>query len=311
LLSGNDNTDEDNEIEELKGLFVRETDISRAQFAKHLVLEENARQRDRVIAKKEECDRRREEEVRAYQAVVAQRVQKEREARDRAQAVRAAHSQSKIDETMALKERLIRQEELGRRREAKRLQQVQKRVVEARSLDDRLDESEEALQAAQRQMSVVEKKKLAAAEAKTRARVAREKKNSAAKVKQDLAAGAGVKEAELRAHRLQSAAEIKQAATEWKSEKGHFEREYVKRGETIKQDVHKVREKAREAKQREKEDNKAKGDIERANDYLVNETKDAILRKNRDLVSQVYRSRWATKEEEEQMRQLVLQRSKS
>ena len=125
--------------------FVRETDISRAQFAKHLVLEENARQRDRVIAKKEECDRRREEEVRAYQAVVAQRVQKEREARDRAQAVRAAHSQSKIDETMALKERLIRQEELGRRREAKRLQQVQKRVVEARSLDDRLDASEEAL----------------------------------------------------------------------------------------------------------------------------------------------------------------------
>lgn len=128
------------------------------------MLEENARQRDRVIAKKEECDRRREEEVRAYQAVVAQRVQKEREARDRAQAVRAAHSQSKIDETMALKERLIRQEELGRRREAKRLQQVQKRVVEARSLDDRLDESEEALQAAQRQMSVVDKKKLAAAE---------------------------------------------------------------------------------------------------------------------------------------------------
>ena len=160
--------EEQEEVQQLHKLFVRETSTTRSNFVKHLVAEENARQVDVIRQKNADARKAAAEAEARRKETVKERVELERAKKKEGLRLREEEKAKKINETLSFKTELAQNRAVLADREKERLVDVQRRVAEAKELDKLLDSREAAADALERKDALEHRKEVAGLLQRTR-----------------------------------------------------------------------------------------------------------------------------------------------
>ena len=152
--------EEQEEVQQLQKLFVRETSTTRSNFVRHLVAEENARQVDLIRQKNADARRAAAEAEARRKEMVKERVELEKRRKQEAQQLREEEKARAINETLAFKAELAQNRSVLADREKERLKEVQQRVAESKELDKLLDSREAAADALERRDALEHRKEV-------------------------------------------------------------------------------------------------------------------------------------------------------